>query len=1457
MTLVFLMFAALVFSLQFKPVQTYFAKKVAAYLSTEWETRVDVSGLYIKPFKSLVLEGLYIQDRDKDTLLFAQKLSLDINDLSIKRRRISVNTARLEKGYFFLKKYKNKTSNLTFIINYFNTGEPDKKVRKPYDITFDRIILKDVAFKYRNFNRNKKINGINFNDLGLSDVNVTVLNLDTKNHLAKAEIKGLSFREKSGFILKNLSTQATVDRNQMEFKNLLLVTPKTIIRDYLVMKFRSFKDFDHFNTRVFMSGRFKNSRVLSTDVAYFAPELHQNFIDVKLNGNIKGYVKYLKGTNLTIQSGEQTLLKGDFSVRGLPKISNTTFDLNFEQLATTKKDYDLILKRITGNDKNELPKQFDRLGKIDFKGYFKGFTHDFETSGEFNTELGNVIANFKLRREADRIPVYEGSLESDNFNIGYLLEEKQLGFINLKGAFNGRGFKTETLQTKLDLAIGYLDYNRYRYQNVAVNGKMNQQVFDGKITIADQHIDLDFKGQMDFNPDLPSFNFNARLRNADLFALHFIKDSIKIDADLSTNFCGNKVENIEGEILASNISLTKFGKVYPIDSIFVSAYGFENDRSINVNSDLMDGSLKGKYDLMTLPSYFKSVIKKYIPSLQTEIVAYKPQRFDLNVNLKKFEPIGLFVKDLKLAQGAILNGSFDSDSNRSTISAFAKNIQYKKIKANNLIIDESTEEKQMNIFLTSDRIDLTDSIFVKNVNISNILRNDSLALNVKLSDKDATNQLDLNGLIEFKGDSLARLNILPSDVVINKEVWKIQEKVQIRFDEGRTLITNFGLFRNDQLITLDGIISTKPEDVLNVGFRKFQLSTINPLTKAAGIRLKGELNGQAGLRAIMGKVRLSSDLTIDSLDYNNNFIGNLNLGAGYDNESKMATLDMGIISKGIKTLDIRGTYDADPKRDNLNLDVNMDNTPIIILDPVLRKLVSDLKGSISSELKVTGKLANPEVNGNISLNNTSMTVNYLKTNYRITQKLNVKNTVIDLNDLRIKDINNNEALANGTVDMGNPNNPIINVTLVANNFMALNTTPKDNSAYYGTAFGTGFFSFDGPVDNMNINIDAKTEAGTVFNIPLNSSEMIGENDFIYFTGGQDSTRKIKKSNPFKGLTMNFSLNVDEDSQANIFTSLGRLSGRGKGDLNLRISTLGDFEMFGDYLISKGKFEFTAKDYINKVFDITQGGSIRWTGDPTGANINLKATYGVRTSLGPLYAAAGLGTNESRVQVDAIMNLSGNLLKPDISFDLDFPSDTYVKDQLQGYFSDVNNVNTQALNLIVRRSFIPGNGTANLSTQINSTVLSAGTEIAFNQLNNILSQSLNLNFVDFNIRSLNEASASIRLLNNRLILSGGLTDRRNTIDEFDVIGNDVASDVEAQYLIKKDGSLILRASKRLSNQNVLDPSQQEYVSALGLVYRRDFDNLNEFLRQLVGKERKQNRLKELNSKTKTENAESVN
>ncbi|HEY1063347.1 MAG TPA: translocation/assembly module TamB domain-containing protein [Daejeonella sp.] len=1452
----------LVFSLQFKTVQTYVAKKAASYLSRELNTRVELGSLYIKPFKSVVLDSLYIQDLEKDTLLFSPKFTVDLDYFSLRERKVSVKLLQIENGKFFLKKYKDQTTNLTFILNYFSSGKTTKKkVSKPYDITLAKIVLNNVAFKYKNFNNVNPVKGINFNDILLSGLSTTILDLDTKSYLMKAGIRNMTFREKSGFYLKNLTADAAIDTAQMEFKKLLLETSDSRISDYLLLKYSKFKDFNTFTSKVFLNTNLQNAKINSSDIAYFSPSLAKSSIILQVNGQISGYVNNLKAKSLIIQSGQATYVKGDFRITGLPSIKQMMLDLDFDQVSTNKKDLDLIISRATGKKNSMIPQMIEKFGTVNFKGRFTGFLNDFIAYGEFKTRIGRVVTDLNMKINNASVPTYSGNIKAYDFNLGDLLDQKNLGRTTLTADIEGKGFKINSLQEQIKANVKYFDFKDYRYNNIKVDSRFVNKVFNGKIIVNDPNVKLDFDGKVDLNKSLPEFNFGASILGANLHNLKLIKDSVQFDADVKTNFKGSNLENIEGMVELTKIHLTNAQNSFDIDSVNLKAIGTGLTRSLNIESDIFDASIKGQYDLKTLPSYFKSVASKYIPSLGLTYVQPGKQNFEFNLKIKYFEPLSiLFAPQLKIPEQANFNGKFVSDSNTANLNGFIKLIQYNKIKVNNLIIDESTSSDAMNIFITSDRVDITDSLYIKNVNIANILKNDSLSLNVKLSDKNAINQLDLNSLVEFtsNGDQRIQLSILPSDVIINNQTWKIQEKVSFSFDDGRTKdqefsllrrtkITGFELFRDNQMLTINGYLSKDPADELLIGFNNFKLTTFNPLTTPLGITLNGTLNGNAKIAGLGPSPNVEAEIKIDSLIYNKLAVGNMTLSAGLDNSTKLINVKMNVENNGETTMDIAGTYNASDDQNNLDMKLIMKDNEVALFQPFLKNLVSNMNGKVSADLTVTGKLNKPQINGNLNLTDGGMTVNYLKTPYRITDKIQVENTVIKLNNLKIRDHKDNIAIANGTVDMANVNNPEIHINIVANNFMALNTTAKDNPLYFGVAYGTGVFSFNGPTNDMRIIIDAKTEAGTVFNIPLNSSATVSKTDFITFISRDTSLNKPKITS-FKGLTMDFELQIDQNTEVNIFTELGKLTGRGDSQLSLNINSLGDFEMYGDYNINSGKFAFTAQDFINKIFKISEGGSIRWTGNPVEAAINLKALYEVRTSLGPLYAAAGRPSIDQRVLAEAVMNLSGPLLTPNISFDINFPADASIKDELQSYLSDVNNTNQQALSLIVRRSFAAGKA-ADLGFAT-STFISAGTELFFNQLNTILTQSLNLNFVDLNIRSLNDASASFRFLNDRLILTGGITDRANSrgnFSEFNVIGggNSVARDVEALYLIKKNGDLVLRASNKINSRSFLNNNlgNSEYVSAIGLVYRKDFDTFNELLGILVGKQRKEDRNKE--------------
>ncbi|MDQ7949372.1 MAG: translocation/assembly module TamB domain-containing protein, partial [Pedobacter sp.] len=189
----------------------------------------------------------------------------------------------------------------------------------------------------------------------------------------------------------------------------------------------------------------------------------------------------------------------------------------------------------------------------------------------------------------------------------------------------------------------------------------------------------------------------------------------------------------------------------------------------------------------------------------------------------------------------------------------------------------------------------------------------------------------------------------------------------------------------------------------------------------------------------------------------------------------------------------------------------------------------------------------------------------------------------------------------------------------------------------------------------------------------------------------------------------------------------------------------------------------------------------------------------------------------------------------------------VKDELQAYFSDNDNLRFQAFSLLIQRRFASGTGKENLGTQLGNVGTSTATELLFNQFNTLLS-SLNLNFVDINVQSLNEASASFKFFNDRIMINAGIVDNTKSATDYSVgFKGDVGREVEIVGLIKKDGTLVGKlANKPPTQQSVFaNPGvdQSQNVTSLGMIYTQQFDSFKEFIQKITGQYRREQKRKE--------------
>lgn len=1432
-----LIIAGLAFSLRYEPVQTYVAKKAANYLSRQLGTEVSLSGLYLDPFASFVLRDLYVQDRTGDTLLYAQELKAAINLARLHQRRATIGSLRISEGLLALKRYTDST-NTSFLAQYFQKTPTESESPKSsrWHLDLGDVNLADMRFSFRDFRgqTTERPRAINYQDMEITELNGTFSDIDFSNHWFKSAVTNLSLREKSGFRIREMNAAMVIDADHMEFQELYLETNRSRLRDYLKLHYGHFSQFVHFVDSVDITLGLNDAYIDSRDIEFFAPDMVNTRFVANMSGELLGRVNAIRGRDIVLRTGERTRLRGDIQIDGLPDINQTLFSLRLDELATTSDEIEVLVPQLARQTHVKLPDIFDRMGDVVYQGSIIGLYNDFIADGALQTQLGLLDADINLTLINKGI--YAGNISSPAFQLGQLLDYSAFGQATFDLRIAGEGFVFQEMDTEMEGTLAHLDYNGYRYENITLEGNFHEMLFAGRAHVSDPNLALNFDGSVNFNPNLPEYSFVATIEKANLHRTGiYTNDSVNIQhAVLTSDFSGDALNNMQGHVRLDSLRFTHQSDSFSMHSLTLVAEGNENQRTVKVESDLFDGALNGISDWSTFGAYFRSVAMRYAPSMDLDNRASGSQEFDVELHIKDFAPIAPFV-DPKLAihDGLTFSGYFSTRDSLANFNLVAPSIQYGNIHLQDVLVDESANRDTLLLLASIDRISLSDSIYVENTHVSNKLANDVLYFAVASGRDTATNGLNLNGTIQFAMDQPALVTFDHSTVRIDDARWVLDPESALSIHDDHTEIHWLAFVQGEQRLDLQGKVSASPKDQLVVRFNKFDLSTLNPFIGGRGIVLAGAMDGDLYVYSAARSPFGAAGLTGQAVKFGTTTIGDLFLNADYDPVSQVVSLHAEAIYQGAQTMYASGTYNTLAETDKLDVNLALNNSELAVFQPFLTNLVSEISGTISSKLRISGSFSDLQLNGTSELHDAQFVVDYLRTRYRINDQVQIANSTIRMENMVVRDPRNQTATVNGTVNMANPLVPVIDIGIDAQNFLVLNTTYRDNPLYYGTAYGTGRFEFSGPTQAIRIDIKARTDASTSIVIPLNATSTISDAEFITFVG-KDSTDMVATRSPFlRGMTMNMELQVLPDAETSIHTDLGELSGRGEGTVFLGISSLGDFSMFGDYVINNGRFTFTAQDFINKIFEINQGGTIRWTGQPTEATINLTAIYAQRTSVAPLYNAAGGNANEQRVLAQAEMNLNGNLMRPDITFGINFPNEPYIKDELQSYLSDVNNVNQQALSLIVRRSFAPGSS-SDFSRELNNTLISAGTELAFNQLNNILAQSLNLRFVDFNIRSLNDASASLRLFNDRVIFTGGVSDRRNLqLHDLNVFGDRIATDAELLYLIRKDGRLVLRGSNRLNTRSfLLNPNNDEYVSAVGLVYRQEFNSFGEFFRRMT-------------------------
>ena len=1451
---IILFLVLLLMQVQTGSIQRLVSKAIVSELSSKLHTKVTIGKIEYRLFNDIAIHDLYVEDQQKDTLLFVKRTDAHFKFWKFFQGKIIFTSIELNRFFGNLVIDKKGHSNLDFVIKAFKT--PPSKDSTQIEYRINHFAIKNSRFNYSNYKEFKKMRAgvFNANRLRIKDINADIaLNIFKKDSM-NARIRSMSAREQSGLTLTNFKTSIFVSASTINIPSVELRLPNSNIRlEDIKLKYNSSSDLHHFNNKVKWNAPIRLSTVALSDLSAFVPDFKNVKGKASLKGLITGRLSSLRFQNMQIRYGNNFLLDADLDINGLPNLSEAFIYGQIKELRCEKGDIQDLISELTQKP-FLLPNEVTQLGLVRYKGNVSGFLNNLVLYGNLSTNVGNISTDILLKLANDlRDLTYNGTIKTDNFQLGRLLSSKQLG--NVSFNINTVGSKKENTQFQgiIKAKVSELKVNNYTYRDIQLNGKYDGKGYDGVVDLQDQNIDAHFAGKIDMTQKLPVYDFDLKMKKLNVTALN-ITDKYPgaiLSFNGKTNIVGNSLDNINGFIRFDSIQFKNQNKTLNVSNIqFVSR--IENDFThFAVTSDYVNGAFSGNFKYSTVGQTINKIVRKYLPSLATNVkepIQKSQNHIDIDLQLANTAEISE-VLDLSytLKEVSTIKGFIDERSDQIDISANFPKLSSSKREIENIALHLENPSKELQF---TSRAQMREKDGLMNVFLKASAVQDSLKAQLGWQNaQQVTNAGEIKSITRFSninGKTIADLAVLPTQVIISDSVWNIHP-CKINFKADSTINVHNFIFDNNnkQFIHINGIASKNQNDSLSLSMNQLDLDFVMGLLKLRGFRISGKVTGRATLLSVLQQPIFEADLGVQALKLNQVLVGDGQINSNWDK------LNSHLLAKGTFVNDKKDTVVVatclyNPKADTISVLYDARKFSIEFLSPYFESVVHDVKGLATGKIRMFGPLKHGLCfEGDAFLDKGQATMKMLKTTYFLNDSVHMRKNSIELRNVKLYDQDKNQASLNATImHNGFFQHMKYDARIVGKNIMALNTTAEDNDYFFGKAYASGTVHVYGDDKVANIDVEkAISQPHTKCYIQMGGASKTSDNSFIHFvnkniTNARKDTNTVRKSSTSSG-EMNVKVNLhiavtpDAEMELIIDSKAGdRIKGTGSGDLKISFDTFSDMKLYGTYSISNGDYLFTLQNLIMKKFKIEQGSTLSWTGSPFSAIGNIRALYSLTASLKDLDDNLSKTTTRTSIPVNCVLKLSDNIMKPTINFDIELPqSDEGVKQRVRNIINTDEMMNRQILYLLVFNKFYTPDYMSNTSLATNlgtNQGLSLLTSTASAQLNNWISQTfksnnLSLGF-DYQVNDAATSDIQAQIFyqpNNRLIINGNLGYRNDNVINNT---NRFIGDVDFQWLLTESGKLRFKAYNHTVDRYTLSKATQ--TQGVGFMYKEDFNSINE-------------------------------
>ena len=1426
-------------------VQTYTAKKITKNINQTYKTNINIERLKIGISANIKLEKASVIDHQNDTLINLKSLSTSLFNLSslIFKNNLDLSNTEIEGLNFNLVRYKNETSNnLTQLLEKFETDNQPKDSTQIFKIHVDDILLTDSNFKVIDYNLN------NPESFSMSNMNMDLENVNIVGDKISININELSGRMGYGLEIDRLQTKFFMNSNEMRLDQLRLITPNSNLSTNLKFSYDS-GGWSDFGNKVNISANFNGASISSTDLHYFYEGFGLNE-DLKLTGKLNGVLNAFTLKDAKIDGIQRSEISGDIEFKDVTDGDKIKFQTQNINITTNYFDLKRLLPDVLGEN---LPEFLQYMGNFNARGqtYLDG--RDLGANLAFDSQEGKglVKLDFKDLNSSDDVE-YQGFLNVKNLNLGKLSQSNILGLASFNVNINGKGFNAKSLDTEVDGKIDKIKINNYVYQDIKVDGNFKYPIFDGKLVSLDPNFLFDFEGIVDASQSLNAYKFQVDVKYADLFELNLLKkDSLsifkgKVDIDLKAS----SLDDAVGQIKFNDFFYNNSFDIYSFEDFTLESIIINDIHQISINSpDVINGKIFGNFRPTKLVEFVGVSLRNlYFKNVVDYKFQNKNVNFEFEINNKIVEA---FFPKVGISANTFLNGKISSDEDEMKIRFVSPQIRYE----NNILKNVEIQlDKQNPFFDTYVRIDEFDnSVYpISNFEIINTKINDTLFFRTEfIGGSNNQDKFNLSLYQTYDDDDNTIVGIQKSNIFFKNKTWDINKESdfnnnRIKLEPGLQNFTfdTLMISHKNQSIKLDGVMRDSTYKDINLKLKQVELGNITPYIDS--LTLKGLVNGDMRIYQKNSQYAPNLNVDVDGFEVNDVKYGDLKLLADGNKDLSDFKIEALLSYEDEKYLSAKGNIKSDDNNQLIDLDFDLEDLDISSLSSLGAGVISRIRGKINGKGKLYGNLNDPKLSGEVFLNDAGLKFPYLNVDFDFEDKAKV---VLDENKFVFENIQltdtkyKTQGILSGFISHEQFQTWNLNLNLDSDNILTLDTSYTPESLYYGTAFISGGATITGPTDALNIYVDATSKPNTVFKIPLSDTETIGDNSFIYFLTPEDKQNKAEgKTYTFEeisGLSLAFDLNINDDALVEVIVdqeSGSLLRGRGDGSLRIEINTNGKFDMYGDFVALTGEYIYKYQGIIEKKFEVIPGGYLSWEGNPVDANMDIKAKY--TTNANPSVLLENPSVNRE-IPIDVIISLNGQLMQPDIEFDIEYPNlSSTVESELNYRIQGSEATEIQALSLVALGTFYSGEG---VGANLGSNLVAERVTSIFDQILKDEDGKFNIGF-DYVQAERTPSQNAIGSDRVGMTLKTQLSDKIFISGRFGVpVGGQTQSfvfgDVEVNFLLNESGSLRAQMFNRESNIQFIG-EELGYTQGIGILYSVDFETFGELIRKMLNKKPKE-------------------